>query len=263
MGKTLGTYFGEITAASGTLDQTDKIPCLEDGSLRMAVPPQVNTAALWLPGSSGNYVSCPDSASLDIVGDITFVAKVALDVWTPALSTTIVAKRQTTTTNSYRFGVFDSGGRALFVAWTTNGLDASQIIVQSTASPVVSNGSALWIAATLDVNNGAAGNDTRFWTSADGETWTQLGTTVTTATATSLFSSTSAIEIGSITAGTELLLGGKVYEVSVRSGIGTAGVVGGTEVLNYKADLARGQRYRDAYGNLFTHNGSAWALMAA
>jgi hypothetical protein len=249
MGKTLGTYFGEITAASGTLDQTDKIPCLEDGSLRMAVPPQVNTAALWLPGSSGNYVSCPDAAGLDITGDITFVAKVALDVWTPAVSTTIVAKRQTTSTNSYRFGVFDSGGRALFVAWTTNGL--------------VSNGSDLWIAATLDVNNGAAGNDTRFWTSADGEAWTQLGTTVTTATATSLFSSTSAIEIGSITAGTELLLGGKVYEVSVRSGIGAAGIVGGTEVLNYKADIARGQRYRDAYGNLFTHNGSAWALMAA
>jgi hypothetical protein len=259
MGKTLETYLGEVTAASATLDQTDGIPCLEDGSLRMAVPPQVSTAALWLPGSSGNYVSCPDAAGLDITGDICIVAKVALDDWTPGAATVIVGKRDGGTTKSYQFYVDTSGNLALM--WSTDG--SAETADTSTTPTGASNGTALWVAATLDVNNGASGYSVRFWTGSDGETWTQLGATVVGGSTTSIFASTSPLEIGSIVGGTALNLAGKVYSVSVRTGIGAAGIVGGTQVAYYDANLARGNRFRDAGSNLFTATGSAWALMAA
>jgi hypothetical protein len=47
---------------------------------------------LYLPGVVSNYASAPDSAALDIVGDIDLRVKVALDDWTPAAQTALVAK---------------------------------------------------------------------------------------------------------------------------------------------------------------------------
>jgi hypothetical protein len=260
--RTLENYLTEVPAASGTLDQTDGILCLEDDEIKMATPPQVNTAALWLPGTSGNYVSCPDAAGLDIVGDICVVAKVALDDWTPADYNTIAAKSVSSGDQiSWSLRIAPGGLPQFFT--TSSGNAATIALFQSSAAPAVSDTGTLWIAITVDVDNGASGCDGRFWTSSDGETWTQLGATQTGGSTISVFSSTSAVEIGSRDVGTVDLFVGRVHNVSVRSGIGASGVVGGSEVLNYSADLARGQRYRDAYGNLFTHTGSAWALMAA
>jgi hypothetical protein len=263
MGRTLENYMIEdIPAASATLDQTDGILCLEDDEIKLAAPPQVNNAALWLPGSSGNYVSAPDAAALDIVGDICIVAKVALDDWTPADYNTVVSKHVTTGNQiSWSFRVDAVTGFLCFFS-TSNGAVGTVAVAVSTAAPSVSNGGALWLAVTVDADNGSSVSVYHFWTSDDGETWTQLGD-IATAAVIAIHAGTAPLTIGGVDAGTTSLLVGKVYSVSVRSGIGASGVVGGTEVASYDADLARGQRYRDAYGNLFTANGSAWALMAA
>lgn len=223
-------------------------------TLTVNAPPQ---AALWLPGSSGNYVSCPDAAGLDITGDICITARVALDDWTPGTATVLVAKRASNSTKSYQFYV-DTTGVLVFMTSSDGSAEAAQ---SSTSAVSVSNGAWKWVAVTLDVNNGSSQNETRFWTSDDGVTWTQLGSTVTAAGTVSIFSSTSPLEIGGIHAGTALLLTGRVHAASVRTGIGTDGVVGGTQVAYYDADVARGQPYRDTSANLFTANGSAWALM--
>jgi hypothetical protein len=250
LGRTLENYMDEIPQASGALDQTDGVLCLEDDTIKMAVPPQINNAALWLPGSSGNYVSAPDAAALDITGDICFVARVAFDDWTPAGNAIIVGKW----TTSYAFLLLTTG--ALSFSANTAAFSAT-----STVATGVTNGAWKWVAATIDVDNGAGGSTGRFWTADDGETWTQLGADVVGATV-AIAAGTEVIEIGGHTSGTSDRMAGRVGNVSIRTGIGAAGIVGGTEVLNYNGDLARGQRYRDSYGNLFTHTGSAWALMA-
>jgi hypothetical protein len=62
----------------------------------------------------------------------------------------------------------------------------------------------------------------KFYTSDDGVSWTQLGTTVTTAGTTSIFDSTSALEIGSVSLGSNNLLNGTVYRAIVQSAYDTA-----------------------------------------
>jgi hypothetical protein len=79
---------------------------------------------------------------------------------------------------------------------------------------------------TLDVDNGASGRDFKFFTSTDGINWTQLGTTVTQAGASSINASTSQIEIGSVRNGTVLPLAGKFYRAQILNGID------GTKVLD-------------------------------
>lgn len=80
--------------------------------------------------------------------------------------------------------------------------------------------------ATLDVDNGAGGRSAQFFTSDNGTNWTQLGSTVTAAGTTSIFNSTSKLEIGSQENGLNPLKG-KVYAASIRNGIN------GTEVFQF------------------------------
>lgn len=109
---------------------------------------------------------------------------------------------------SYRFS---NDGTASIVKDST--------VAISTAGYV--DGSKFWLRVVHDVNNGAAGYDVKFYTSDDGVTWTQLGTTVTTATATSIFSDASnVITMGG--EGTAASYIGKVYEARLYSTIGGA-----------------------------------------
>jgi hypothetical protein len=169
---------------------------------------------IYLPGIAGQYLSTPDSAALDITGDIDIRAYMASDAWTGRAANGTVLAKFTTGGNqrSYILTLMFDG--TLRLIWTTDGIN--NIIKSSTAAVGFANGSAGWIRATLDVNNGASGNDVRFFTSTNGTTWTQLGTTVTTAGVTSIYSGTSQVEIGSYDFGTgDISLPGKLYQVQV------------------------------------------------
>jgi hypothetical protein len=171
---------------------------------------------LYLPGVSGNYASTPDAAALDITGDIDLRVKVAMDDWTPSASNYLMAKNATSSSLSY--GLYlDTSGKLVLV-WSTNGTTVSSAL--STVATGITDGATKWVRATLDVDNGASGNDVAFYTSDDGTTWTQLGTTVTTAGTTSIFNSTSVLEIGSRFVGTNGLSRGKFFRAQVRNGIG-------------------------------------------
>lgn len=204
-------------------------------------------AFVQLPGTSGNYVSTPDAAALDIVGDIDIRAKIAMDDWTPAADTSIVSKYTTTgNQRSYSLQVLTTG--ALNLQWSEDG--TAQISKTSTANlSALANGATKWIRATLDVDNGAVGNDVKFYTSDDGTTWTQLGTTVTTAAVTSIFASTAVLELGSRTAGTAGNMAGKIFEAEVLSGIG------GTSVAH---PVATSSSVTDATPRTWTVNGTAY-----
>jgi len=186
------------------------------------------TNYVYLPGVSGNTMSVPDAAALDITGDLDLRARVALDDWTPAGVHYLIGK-WTGGQQSYIFSVETSG--ALRLLWTTDG--STTIFRTSTAGTGLTDGAVKWVRATLDVDNGASGHDVKFWTSDDGSTWTQLGTTITTAGTTSVFSGTAALAIGSQLTGTSAVAG-KVYRAQVYNGIG------GTLVLDVDTSVITG-----------------------
>lgn len=174
---------------------------------------------LYLPGVNENFASAPDSAALDITGDIDVRVKVALDDWSPSTSQMLLTKWDTGSglQGAYRFTV-DTAARLNF-SWSPNG-GTTAITAISTAAPTVVDGGTLWIRATLDVDNGASGNDVKFFTSNDGLTWTQLGTTVTNAGVTSIFNSNQAIKIGVQNVANVTPSRGKFFRAQVLNGIG-------------------------------------------
>lgn len=191
----------------------------------MEVSPQwiehTGTHYAYIPGIVGNYLSVPDAAPLDVVGNIDVRAYVSLEDWTPLAENTIISKAGAAGQRSYGMSVTTDGYLKFF--WSANGTD--YISKTSTLTIGTVNGSPRWVRAALDVDNGSSGNNVEFYTSSDGLTWTQLGTTVTTAGVTSIFSSTAPVEIGSISGGT-LPMTGKVYRVQVLN------EVNGTTVLD-------------------------------
>lgn len=175
-------------------------------------------AALLLTGVSPGRASTPDSATLDITGDLDVRVHLAMDDWTPAASTAPVSKWLTVGVDerSWTTRINTTGTLALF--WTEAGT-APALSATSTAVPTVADGEPLWLRYTIDVDNGAAGRDIRFYTSPDGETWTQLGTTVTQAGATSIFAGTAELAVGAYNNGGSERLAGRVFSAEIRNGI--------------------------------------------
>ena len=140
-------------------------------------------------------------------------AKIAPNDWTPATEgRVIIAKRSAVGQYAYQFSINVTTGTLNF-SWTADG--STVISKDSTVAPTATDGAALWVAVTHDVDNGAVGNDVTFYTSADGVTWDALGDAVTTAATTSHQDSTAAVEIGTTLGGTDLLFAGKIYDVKL------------------------------------------------
>jgi len=192
---------------------------------------------LRLPAVSGNYASTPDTAANSVVGDLELIVKAALTDWTPASIQTLIAKWNTTgNQRSYALSVNAAG--TLNLSWSADGTVV--ISKDSTVATGIADLAQKWVRATLDVNNGAVGNDVKFYTSTDGVVWTQLGATVTTAATTSVFNSTALLEVGSINSGTAQLAAGRVYYASLLNGLAgpvvaaldpTLGVRNGTTII--------------------------------
>lgn len=199
--------------------------------------------ALVLNGTAPGRAYTSDKAALDIVGDIEITVHLAMADWTPVSQQTITGKWGVAGNRSYALRVAADGTPRL--SWTADGTTILTGISTVSLS-TMANGAELWVRATLDVNNGAAGRDIRFYTSTNGVTWTQLGATVTQAGVTSIFAGTAPLEVGSDTNGTANNLIGNVFYVEVRDGIG------GTVVAN--PDFEQPQRYssfEDDAGNVW------------
>ncbi len=192
-----------------------------------------DTNYLYLPGVSGNYASIPDSAALDITGDIDIRVRVALDDWTPSTGNTLVNKANGAANDfAYYLEVGSTG--ALRFRYSADG--TTRLDRLSTASVPFADGSIGWVRVTLDVDNGAGSNVVSFFTAADSSTmpssWTALGTAVTTAGTTSIFASGQPLQLGGQNSGLAVNLSGKLYYVQILNGIG------GTVVLD--ADFTTG-----------------------
>jgi hypothetical protein len=205
-----GTALNAQLGSAGTADSNDPRYLDWDGE-----------NYVYLPGVASNFLSVPDEAALDITGDIDIRAQVALDDWTPSATQLILSKLNNTgDQRSYTVNIRTTG--VVRLSWSTDG--AGTVNADSTVAPTVADGAALWVRATLDVDNGASGYDVKFFTSSDGVTWTQLGTTVTGVGVTSIFASTTAVRLGQDFGST--VMAGKVHRAQILNGIG------GTPVLD-------------------------------
>lgn len=147
-----------------------------------------------------------------ITGDIDLRARVALKDWTPGSQQTFVS-RHNTGTPSYLFRMEPGGVLALFAYPDTS------VGVFSTVPVPVADRQALWVRVTHDVDNGAGGRTTTFWTSPDGVTWTQLGAAVTVAGVTSIANTASGLSVGARFDGAPEPMTGAVLNTEVRDGI--------------------------------------------
>lgn len=200
-----------------------------------------------LPGASGDYVSTPDAAALDITGDIDLRVRVAMDDWTPATESTLIAK-YTATGNQRSYALAVTATGALIFRWSEDG--TAEKTETSSAVNTFTNGSTHWVRATLDVDNGGGDAAVNFYTSEDGSTWTALGAQQLNGATTSIFASTAVLELGAQTGGTVNRLAGKIFRAQVLSGIG------GTSVAAPIAS-ASGNGVTDATPRTWTVNGAA------
>jgi hypothetical protein len=184
-----------------------------------------------LDGTSGNYATSSDSAALSITGDIDIKVKMAMTDWTPTGAQAPIGKWTGTTGRSYQLFV-NTDGTLNFQTNPTGG-SASTLTATSTVAPTVSDGGTLWVRATMDVNNGASQRVNKFYTSTDGTSWTQLGTTITTAGATSIFDSTSSLTVGAETP-TARFFAGTIFRTIIQSAFDTAD---NTSSLAYDANF--------------------------
>lgn len=171
---------------------------------------------LKLSGIAGNYASTPDTAANSVTGDLDLRIKMSLNDWTPAAAQVPFNKFDGVSAQRAYMLYVDTGG-FVRLYWSTNGV--VELNAVSTVAVPAADGATIWLRATLDVDNGAAGRDIKFYTSADGVVWTQLGATVTQGGTTSIFNATSALLVGGWNVGSNDPMIGVVYYAEVRNGL--------------------------------------------
>lgn len=213
-----GTVLANITSgpiAASAADHRGAMRWMTDGRLLLNKLDVVD-GSLFLPGAAGKYASTPDSAQNSVTSDLDIRVKLSANDWTPSANQTIISKWLTTgNQRAYKLSLVTTG--VLRLMWSTNG--TAEITKDSTVATAIPDGEWKWVRVTLDVISGA-NNDVAFYTSNDGSTWTQLGTTVVTAGNTSIFDSTAVVQLSGYDAatGTESFAG-RVSYAEVRSGI--------------------------------------------
>jgi len=225
--------------------------------------PTSETNYLALPGDLASYISTPDVAALDVTGDLDVRVEWDLLTWRPVNQFGLARKwvDDNDVFNNQASWVLDlrTDGTLRFY-WATSGFFSSSLDAQSTVA-IPDDSTRLTVRVTIDVDNGAAGRDIKFWTSTTGVegSFTQLGATVTQAGVTSIFSSNSPVEVGRTVDGSAVqgdipsAVQGKLYRFQMRSGIG------GTVVADpdFTAQDSGASTFTDSAGRVWTLNGSA------
>lgn len=198
------------------------IPLIADRSGNSAVN------GLVLPGSSGNYVSAPNSTALNVGANFVLLWDGILNDWTPSALAILIAKWNSgASKRQYEFGVNTDGTISVFVSADGGAVNFTEL--KSSVAPTVTNLSRL----AIRVDYVGAGASATFYTATTSAgPWTQLGT-VATGTARTPFSSDAILEVGSTATGT----GGNVAGICYRAKVIDGTFAGGTVV--WDSDFTR------------------------
>lgn len=163
-----------------------------------------STDSLWSsPGSTlavdttWSEVDLSGSECLSVSGDgvgsdLIVIVLAALDDWTDGEQ--VLASKYVNSGNqrSWAFDVNGSGYPHLY--WSEDGATYNTAV--ATASPGLTDGQFYWLKVSLDIDNGSGLYEVRFYYSTDGVTYTQIGSTVTGASTTSIYDSTADYQLG-------------------------------------------------------------------
>ena len=171
---------------------------------------------VYLPGFADNYLSVDDADVPDITLSLEFVAQVIPDSWNTGSRQTFLAKASGSTDFGYAFYIDTSGYLALDLS--PDGTTGSVVTATSTALPSFTAGEMAWVKVTWVASLGTVA----FYTSTDGYTWVALGTSISSILDdTTVFDSTTDLNIGAMDNGTLYPFGGQVHQIIIRQEIGS------------------------------------------
>ncbi|MGW9249759.1 hypothetical protein [Streptomyces badius] len=168
---------------------------------------------LGLEGTTSSYARTPDTAALDITGDIDLRVEATADWWAVPVQTLLGKWVSATAQRSYMLRL-ENG--VVNLSWSVDGTVwyfASQLL------PALPKRAAL--RATLDVNNGAGGYTARFyWAESLDGPWTPLGDPLTSTPTMNIYAGTAPLEIAPVAATGWTPVRGRAHRAEVRNGIG-------------------------------------------
>lgn len=214
--------------------------------------PVGNVLSLDLPGTTGNYVSTPDSAAVSITSDIDMRIKLSMDNWASVHGW--ACKYGASGQLSWRLYNAGAGGRPQ-MDMSGNGTNESGHLVSTGAGFV--NGSTNWFRFTWRNSD----NRSQFFTSAGAgdPSWVQLGTDSTNINLTGIFDSTAALVLGAgVSAGNGLMLAGNIYYFELRNGIDGPIVAKFNSTAVTKTATRTPTTLASTTGETWTVNGAAW-----
>jgi hypothetical protein len=196
----------------------------------------------WGSGVSGNYVSTPNAVANQITDNLELIAQASL-------------KWQSISATDYDLiGKFSGAAEGYILRY--NGSAKTLVLVtnlggfttySSTATITAVNDAILWVKITRQRSNG----EVKFFTSPDGITYTQLGSTVSGSTA-AINVGSSVVEIGSRGVGTTASTLGKIYRATISNSIGGTPVVD-FNPASYNASTSQ-TAWTSATGEVWTIN---------
>lgn len=207
-----------------------------------AVAEGQRASALYLPGVSGNNVSCPDSSGVSLTGDIDVRVCLSAASWGSQL--TLADKLGSTGNRSWQLVKLISGNLNWYVSTDGKALVTTHSYGTTLFLSSLASFSTKWIRVTFDADSGAGQHETKFYTSDDGLSWVQYGITRTGVSAFP-FDGNSAVTLGASIPG-----GGKLHRFELRNGID------GPIVASWDGRIPA-TRQRDPQGNIWTVNGTA------
>lgn len=149
--------------------------------------------------------------------NIDFAVQVGMDTWVPATVMTLAAHSGSSGNLGWEF-ILNTNGKLGF-SFSTNG--TSFTTIQSSVATGFSASVKQWVRVQFQPNDGSGNHVTKFFYSADGFTWTQLGSTSTVSGTVTLFASTYNYEIGARDVATQVCTG-NFYRVRFLSTIDAA-----------------------------------------
>lgn len=198
-----------------------------------------------LPGSIGDFFSTPDSVAASITGDLALIIDLAATTYSLVSDQTLLSKWTTAgNQRSYLWRLKSNG--ALLFNLSVNGI--ASLDATSSVSVPFSDGERGFLAVTWNQSS----KDVTFFTSTDGVSFTQLGTTQSINVA-SIFDGASIVEVGTIGGGV-VPLEGKVFGAQIISG----GLTGTVNVDCNPNDYVSGSTWvSSSTGETWTINGNA------
>lgn len=165
------------------------------------------------PGGNSQRASWAAPA---ITGDIDVQVQITPNSWASGAEQVIVACHSSTTDRSWYLAL-TSGGQ-LSWNWSTDGSAVKTAVLSGAWTPAATQ----WVRARFDVDNGAGKTEIKLYSSTDGATWTQLGSTLTRGQIDAPFAAVGGYQLGERGPTTSYYLG-KIHEVRIRDGLDGAG----------------------------------------